>query len=110
MEETAFSGRKARLATIALLIAQLGGCAVDLATLQLVPISAFCLAAPGNGALAAGAFLIWLVLSLSWLVGLWALQFASARPIYWALAILIPFALGAQHWLVDRQILFCDAP
>jgi hypothetical protein len=104
------SSPKARVATIALLILQLAGCALDLTTEQASLGSAFCLAAPGHGALESLGFALWIVLSFSWLVGLGALRVARLRPLYWALLAAIPLAWLGQAWMIGRHLLFCDAP
>ena len=105
-----FAGPRARLATVLLLTAQLGGCAIDLVSEQAVLRSLFCTAAVGRDALEWIAALTWLVLAFSWIVGLTALRHPLLRPAYWSLLLLIPAAFAAQSWLLDRQILYCDGP
>jgi hypothetical protein len=104
------SGRRARAATIVLLVLQLGACTADLMSEQATLGALFCLAAPGNGLIEALGFALWLLLSLSWLVGLAGLRLAPLRPIYWALVAAIPIAWAVQALLLHRRLLFCDAP
>jgi hypothetical protein len=101
--------KSARRLTIVLLVLHTGGCAADLATEQYWLMSAICLA--GAGALAGlFGFLFWLLLALSWGVGLLAVRWPTARPVYWLLLAAIPIAHFAQEALLERGVLTCDGP
>jgi len=97
--------------TIALVLLQLGGCALDLASHQISLLALFCMATvPDNPALEWIAGGIWIVLSLAWVVGLLAVFRAAVRPVYWGLVLLIPIAFLTQQVMLDQEIFFCDAP
>jgi hypothetical protein len=104
------AARKAYLATLALLILQLGGCVVDLVSEQATLMAGFCIAVPGDSVLEWVGSAVWVVLCLSWLAGLVALRVPPLRPLYWGLIAAIPIAWAAQNLLLHRHLLFCDAP
>ena len=99
----------ARRITIVLLVLQIGGCVVDLAAEQYWLMSAICLVAASALAQLLG-FVLWLILALSWVVGLLALRSPPARPAYWALLSAIPIAYLVQTSLLERGVLGCDGP
>ena len=102
------SSRKARLLTIIFLVAQLGGCVIDLTSEQYTLMSFFCL--NGSGPLPALGLALLLILSFSWIVGLFAVTLPTFRPVYWSLILLIPLTYSGQQWLVRSHYLTCDGP
>ena len=101
----------ARKVTIGLLVLQLAGCGVDLTTSQTSLISIVCLATvPDNPALERVGLLIWLTLSLSWIVGFVAVWREAIRPIYWLLLIAVPIGFTSQQVLLENKTLHCDGP
>ena len=103
------SGRNARLLTIIILVSQLGGCVIDAMSEQYTLWSFLCLGGLLGPFSALGLALL-LILSLSWIAGLFAVTFPAFRPIYWSLVLLIPVVYGGQQWLVRSGYLFCDGP
>jgi hypothetical protein len=75
----AIAGRRARQVTIALVVLQIGGCAVDLGSEQHALMPLFCLVSPSLAVEILGSIL-GLTLALSWVVGLLAIRFAMLRP------------------------------
>lgn len=72
-------------------------------------MSAICLVS--DNALAEGfGMALWLLLALSWTVGLIAIRLPAARPAYGALLLAIPAAYIVQSSLLARGLLGCDGP
>jgi hypothetical protein len=103
------SSRGARRATAVLVILHLAGCGADLVSEQWWLMSALCLVSGSSLAELAG-YVLWLVLALSWAVGLLAIRLPSARPAYWALLLAIPAAYIVQQALLASGVLSCDGP
>jgi hypothetical protein len=101
--------RAAGRVTIVLLVLQLGGCAFDFTCGQLSLMSAICLVT-SNPVLSLVGAVLWLILALSWLVGLLSVGIPSIRPLYWGLLFLIPFAYAGQLILLQQGVLGCDGP
>ena len=72
-------------------------------------MSALCMVS-GNSLAELLGLLLWLVLALSWGVGLLAIRFPPARSAYWALLASIPIAYLVQTSLLQRGVLGCDGP
>jgi hypothetical protein len=99
-----------RALTIVLLMLQLGGCVVDFTSGQQAALwPAVCLVTRNrNFLLETGLFLVWVVLSFSWILGLASLRWTQLRPVYWALILLVPFAYVGHQELLGHRVFSCD--
>lgn len=72
-------------------------------------MSAICLVS-GNALAEWLGLALWLLLALSWTVGLLAIRLPAARLPYGALLLAIPTAYIVQLSLLARNVLSCDGP